>query len=166
MKNKQAEHMTHPIPPVEARNDRELRIKGEMLTCRHFNGIHHGECRAGVNYRVLAGEPSLGCMTRIPCTFGFEPKGGPMAVCAKLERPSREEAELTIDKQEAAFQRHVGAYSAAHADAKAKGLKRGHGGQSSMPCPVCGGTLVYAVAGYNGHMHAKCETEGCVSWME
>jgi len=28
------------------------------------------------------------------------------------------------------------------------------------------GALHYSVASYNGHMHGRCETEGCVAWMQ
>lgn len=37
-----------------------------------------------------------------------------------------------------------------------------------IDCPVCGGkeTLAFRRAGYNGHIHAQCSTDGCVSWME
>jgi len=37
-----------------------------------------------------------------------------------------------------------------------------------IDCPVCGGreTLGYRRAGSNGHVHARCLTPGCVSWME
>ena len=49
----------------------------------------------------------------------------------------------------------------AHADAKAKGYGKGHGGQDSLKCPLCAdGTLRYSVASVNGHMHAGC-TNGC-----
>jgi hypothetical protein len=40
-------------------------------------------------------------------------------------------------------------------------------GQGSMPCPVCKtGTLRYSRAAYNGHVHGRCSTDGCVAWME
>ncbi len=146
--------------------DRELQVKAESLTCKHFNGVHHDECRSGVNYRTLAGEPALGCMTRIPCLYIKEPKGGEMSVCDKRELPTLEEAEAHVAAGEAAIERHMKAFRAAHDDAKAKGLKRGNGGSSSLACPVCGGTLRYNVADYNGHMHGQCDTEGCVQWME
>jgi hypothetical protein len=42
-----------------------------------------------------------------------------------------------------------------------------YSGRGVMDCPVCGtGKLHYSRAGYNGHVHARCETDGCVSWME
>lgn len=146
--------------------DHELQVKAETMTCRHFNGVQHDCCKAGVNYRGLAGEPALGCMTRIPCLLAWEPKGGPMAKCEKRDTFTHAEAEQMIIDREAAFASHMLVFRAAHDDAKARGLKRGHGGQSDMICPICGGVLRYSVAGYNGHMHAQCETEGCVQWME
>jgi hypothetical protein len=51
-------------------------------------------------------------------------------------------------------------------DAKAKGLKRGKGGRGQVICPRCGKSLHYSVASVNGHMWGRCETSGCVSWME
>ena len=34
-------------------------------------------------------------------------------------------------------------------------------------CPQCGGKLHWTRAiSYNGHVHAKCETENCLAWME
>lgn len=40
-------------------------------------------------------------------------------------------------------------------------------GADSIECPTgCGGRLYYRVASVNGHMHAKCDTKGCVQWME
>lgn len=146
--------------------DRELQIKAETLTCRHFNGVQHDTCLAGVNYRALAGEPMDGCMTRIPCLAWHEPKHGPMAVCDKRETWTREEAVTHAAANEASTQRHLSAFRIAHDDAKAKGLKRGHGGNSECVCPICQGVLRYSVASYNGHMHASCSTDGCVQWME
>lgn len=35
-----------------------------------------------------------------------------------------------------------------------------------IECPVCKGRLHLSQSAYNGHVHGKCETEGCVSWME
>jgi hypothetical protein len=42
-----------------------------------------------------------------------------------------------------------------------------YSGAGKMPCPICGvGTLRYSRSSYNGHVHAQCSTETCVSWME
>jgi hypothetical protein len=64
------------------------------------------------------------------------------------------------------FKEVIKAINAAHADAKEKGYGKKKGGVDSLPCPLCGGTLRYSVASYNGHMMASCTTEGCASWME
>lgn len=40
-------------------------------------------------------------------------------------------------------------------------------GAGEMACPVCNtGILKYSRSSYNGHVHARCTTEGCVAWME
>ena len=47
--------------------------------------------------------------------------------------------------------------------------KRGTPGASgTIDCPVCDGKkmLQFSRAGYNGHIHAACGTDGCVCWME
>ena len=44
------------------------------------------------------------------------------------------------------------------------GGKRGASG--AVKCPVCGGKLNYSVAALNGHLWGKCETGGCLHWME
>lgn len=148
-------------------SDRALRIKSETLTCRHFDGVQHDECKAGVNYRALAGEPRDGCMTRIPCLPFTDPKHGAMAVCDKRSTWTQAEAEQMVDASKASMKRHMLAFRAAHDDAKAKRFGVGHGGADSLQCPACEkGRLYYRVAGLNGHMHAKCDTDGCVQWME
>lgn len=35
-----------------------------------------------------------------------------------------------------------------------------------VKCPVCKGKLHLSQSSYNGHVHGKCETKGCLSWME
>jgi len=40
-------------------------------------------------------------------------------------------------------------------------------GAGVMDCPICKtGKLKYSRSSYNGHVHARCSTEKCVSWME
>jgi hypothetical protein len=61
----------------------------------------------------------------------------------------------------------IRAVTATHEDAKAKGLKQGHGGRGELPCPVCKvGTIGYSVASVNGHIWGRCSTKDCVAWME
>lgn len=35
-----------------------------------------------------------------------------------------------------------------------------------VECPKCGGKLRFAVAKSNGHVHAQCETQSCIGWIE
>ena len=38
--------------------------------------------------------------------------------------------------------------------------------QDMVECPVCKGKLHLSHAAVNGHVWGKCETAGCVEWME
>jgi hypothetical protein len=142
---------------------REQLIEAHMDRCIHFRGIQHALCAANVNIRELTGGDNLGWATRMPCFL----KNGSVVSCQSLKVLTREAAEAAAIKDEERSVVMMRCFTAAHADAKAKGIKKGNGGRSSMPCPAeCGGTLHYSVASYNGHMHAKCDTGNCVSWME
>lgn len=47
--------------------------------------------------------------------------------------------------------------------------RKRHQGKSHaevVECPACKGRLHLSIAAYNGHVHGKCETADCVSWME
>lgn len=136
--------------------DFQGRAKKKSETCVHFNGVQNEHCRAGVAYESFE-RPGIPCMTDF-C------KG---QVCAQRHFPTPEEVQEMIAADEAAFERTSKAISAVAKDAKSKGLKKRSGGQSSIPCPVCEtGTLAYSVSGYNGHIHGRCDTPGCVWWMQ
>ncbi len=51
---------------------------------------------------------------------------------------------------------------------RAEHKKKKIGGSQTIDCPACGNskTLSMSIAAYNGHVHARCATAGCVSWME
>ena len=143
---------------------RDKMIRKGMTSCRHFTGIQHETCKAGVNYEQLRGESHS-----LPCLANFVNLGRlPKAECGKFSTLTEEEAIREADETVAISQRTMLAMAEAHKDAIAKGLKKGNGGVSSLPCPIpnCKGTLQYSVASYNGHMHARCTTGTCVSWME
>ena len=143
---------------------REMWIQQEMRGCTHFTGIQHKCCDAGVNYRNLASGEELGWARRIPCMGGIA-EG--MVACEKIEHYTREQAEQVINDRECGFENTIKAMQKAKEDARAKGFKIGAGGRSELPCPICkAGMLMYSVAASNGHMHAKCSTPDCVSWME
>jgi len=138
-------------------------ILRKMNICAHFTGVQHEICRAGVRYDA-AREPKTDTTPYRFACFQDEAYG---LVCEKARFPTRAEAEAEKIADDAIFAKHALAHRAAHNDAKTKGFKKGTGGANSVECPVClKGRIYYRVAAYNGHMHAKCETEGCVSWME
>jgi hypothetical protein len=143
----------------------EIAVNREMGHCVHFNGIQNDRCKVGVRYHDLVGNEA-GCARRLPCTGVFKDEPN-KAVCPKAEHLTREQAEQAVRDADKRCKQTLDAVKAAHADAESKNLRQGNGGVSSMDCPLkCGGTLRYSVASYNGHMHAKCDTKDCVSWME
>lgn len=38
--------------------------------------------------------------------------------------------------------------------------------QDWIVCPLCGSQLYFFYAGYNGHVHAKCDQDGCIEFQE
>ena len=47
--------------------------------------------------------------------------------------------------------------------------RKSHKGKSAsevVECPICKGRLHLSIATYNDHVHGRCETPDCVSWME
>jgi hypothetical protein len=136
---------------------REKRISEYMDKCAHFNGVQNDTCKAGVNYESAF--PTGG----IPCFRVSESPGR----CSLVQLPTREQATQRYEEREAQIEKSLNAMRAAHADAAEKGFGKRNGGVSQCPCPACGtGTIRYSVASLNGHMHARCTTQGCVSWME
>jgi hypothetical protein len=139
---------------------REQFIKSELESCRHFNGIQNKICRAGVEYQDATSPFTMPCIPKFV-------KGRETWTCDLFEIMSREDAEKEADERIIKMERTVKARHAAKDHAKASGLGKGHGGAAAIPCPSCdGGTLRYSVASYNGHMHGRCSTQGCDSWME
>jgi len=141
---------------------REQFIKSAMSSCRHFNGIQHKVCKKGVAYEGHSAD--VGVM--MPC-IPKHVNGRPTWSCEFFEIMSLADAEKEADERIVIMERGIKARHAAKDDVKTKGYGKGHGGVGSIPCPSCdGGTLRYSVASYNGHMHGKCTTPHCVSWIE
>lgn len=144
-------------------NNEALRIqftKSALASCRHFNGVQNKACEAGVTYEREGSERAMPCIPRFI-------NGRATWPCDRFEIMSQAEAEQEADGKIISMERGLKARCAAKDHAKSLGLGKGKGGHSAIPCPGCdGGTLRYSVASYNGHMHARCTTAGCVSWME
>ena len=124
-------------------------------TCKHFTGIQHGACKAGIDYDAVRND---GIMTsfrfRLPCL-------NPALPCVSRVLPTAEEVAEDERRWKDAIA-HTGTARAAIVARHGKARRL----TASMPCPVCkAGTLSYSIAG-NGHIHAACSTPTCVRWME
>jgi hypothetical protein len=139
-------------------------MRRSMLFCKHYRAMsEHKTCAAGVDYESLKG------MTweQRPCfahAGDVEPKPG----CSLAVLPSSEEQEEEEREIRERFE-HIGKARAAIVAACGAPWKKGmSGNRGRIDCPVCGkpGALGFTRAGYNGHVHARCDTVNCVSWME
>jgi hypothetical protein len=79
----------------------EMQVRREMATCRHFTGIQHKDCRAGVNYMSVRDTSGKG-MAKWPCL-----DKGATTTCSKRELPTEAEARATVDEREAAWGRFM-----------------------------------------------------------
>jgi hypothetical protein len=145
----------------------------ERGTCKHFRGLHHhSTCEAGVNVRQITGGPDAGWGIRVPCRKEVEVRDGrpvERAHCDLYEEPTAEEIAADEAEWEAI---------AAKSDRQMKAveplvlqIKRDNERVSATgvaDCPACGGAgkLRWGIVGYNGHVHMRCETEDCISFME
>ena len=116
-------------------------------------------CRAGVNmevWRNLRYEET-------PCFLDDNGHSQPDAVhCAHLRRPTSEEI-AAFEQWLEQNRKNIGIVNAGIAD-----WRKAHQGQSAsevVECPVCKGRLHLSIF-YNGHVRCRCETEGCVAWVE
>lgn len=132
--------------------------------CNHYRGMHLKEqCDAGVAFASLPNAGTKLFHGSCPC---FDKDNA--ANCDKSEYPTAEE--IAAEDKEIA-ERFFNIRKAREAIIEDCGgpWKRGMSGSSGViDCPVCEGikTLQYSRAGYNGHVHARCETDDCVGWME
>lgn len=133
----------------------------QTIFCNHYRAMSDNTtCEAGVAYDTFKGLS----FEKRPC---FLRNGVKCGGCDKQEFPTPEQ----LAAEDAAMaKRFEGTMLARVAIVKHCGpWKKGTPGASGViDCPVCNGvgTLRFLRAGYNGHIHASCETAGCVSWME
>jgi hypothetical protein len=119
--------------------------------CVHFTGVQHATCKAGVAYEQLPGA--------LPCLRSM----GADKPCEKRRWPTEEEVAKELADWDAATRRilKVGPII--------KQIKQEHQGKSwqgVVVCPECNGKLHMRHAACNGHVWGRCETEGCLAWME
>lgn len=148
-------------------------------TCKHFNGVQNKVCRRGVAYEVNWPMQPKPCIQFIeksarggtyiragetPAERKPFPGADRAKPCPFYEAPTTEEVEADRRESDAHFEKAMTAIKVASAwRVKPKPVADRH---EAIECPICKGRLHLSQSAYNGHVHGKCETEGCVSWME
>ena len=131
----------------------------ERGKCRHFNGVSNKTCRSGVDYREITG----GTM-RLPC-FADRPAPRP---CDRYEEPTDEE--IAADRARIDARMEEMRREGILLKPLLERIRRDHkkrSGSGVDDCPCCeGGKLSWSIAGYNGHIHMRCTTRGCVAFMQ
>lgn len=118
--------------------------------CRHYRAISYKTCHAGVVYDELAISAKLPCWgdaDRTPCA-----KFASWTEAENAERAARlaERLERMCKAMVAIDEEH----------------KRSKTWGGRIKCPNCDGTLAWSKARSNGHVHARCSTPDCVSFMQ
>lgn len=130
-------------------------------TCRHYNGLFgpgmkpdHIPCAAGLNPRDMAGHN--GRMIALPCL------SDPCAKqqCPKFDAYTPEE----VAAEELADKEYHKLILRARALIVTK-IEKTRAKIGETMCPKCKGKLAYRQHS-NGHIHARCATDGCLAWME
>jgi hypothetical protein len=122
-------------------------------TCRHFNGVQHVRCRQGIVYSSVRREGQLACL-HAAAAIG----------CADRSMLSLEESRLMAARRCAELDAAAGHHRAARTAIESMRRRTGSS-VGVIPCPKCGSSLHWQRT-KNGHVHGRCETEGCVAWME
>lgn len=130
--------------------------------CKHYRGRVKGvvECHAGVSYSRFDGTG----MNAQPCFLDQgKPKPG-AGHCEHLRLPTDEEMALAAAYMTDRFAKMaaIGPSVKAFRDQHLRGP-----GTTAVSCLACDGigTLHMTIAS-NGHVHGRCTTPGCVSWMQ
>lgn len=150
-------------------------------TCVHYTGMQHDVCEAGVNYTAAFGdEAGRGC--RAPCLQEYKTheRVDGKYVPKWLPWPRRGQTEIPCDKRLMPTAEQIAEADAAikrYLEKSVLALRIAHEWKTwtesnrvekneVVECPVCKGRLHLSQSAHNGHIWGKCETEGCVSWME
>ncbi len=161
-----------------------IKVQVEKLRsqCRHFLGIQYGTCKAGVNFRRLAGGPDFveksktSWPDRLPCQQRRKQEKGIRILCKKFEHFSEEEIEdqkkdliqlMTFEAplfkelcDKIRIKHAIGRTRLPELSSRNKGIIAG-----TMGCPKCQGSLVYEISGRNA-IKIKCKTPDCIHMVE
>ncbi len=118
--------------------------------CKHYHGLQN-PCDKGVDFEtVKAGKFEYPCYRKALRNR-----------CKLAEYPTTEE--------QAAHEKMLAEFFENMISARKLIIEAAHGQRNvtgTIPCPKCEtGTLNWSIA-FNGHVHALCTTEHCLSWME
>ena len=143
-------------------------------TCIHHNGDWRNKtCEAGVCYRDVTPKPDApGSAFRKPCNRlmfwdnpspeqkqAFAEKG----TCDKYLEPTTDQ----IAEYEAGVEAAIrNLETSLPLIAQVKKEHKGTDWRGVKECPICKAVLHMTHAKYNGHTSGKCETKGCLSWIE
>ena len=130
--------------------------------CKNYHGMQNRTCSAGIDFKELPGHGTKTFFDTCPC-FGPSVFKCEKAAYQTSEEMAAEEAAMNerfanTEKARQAIIAHLGGP-----------WKRGAPVEyGKIDCPVCAAenSLQFSRSGYNGHIHATCKTEACVSWME
>lgn len=143
---------------------REETIAFDMNYCQHYwRGIGADMvCTAGVDLKTLRRVPTgVRSIKWGPCIEGHTLEN-PQAHCPHWIRRTREQGEKRADAIERSLRQMTVVMPVVDEWRK----KEPFGKAEVIECPECKGRLHLSQSSHNGHVHGKCETEGCVSWME
>lgn len=134
---------------------------GRSDWCKHYRAMASNDtCNAGVAFKSLdlqkIGSANCPCWERRPDLCQLAVYRTPEEMAAEEAEFEKRFASTMIAR--VAIVEHLGGP-----------WKRGMSGTSGViDCPACNSqkSLYFSRSGYNGHVHAKCDTKGCVSWME
>jgi hypothetical protein len=146
---------------------REEHIEFAMNYCQHYEPKPGSDnyCAKGVDIRAMesAETPSHGGrMTKWGPCIGGHTLENPHKYCPHWVRRTREYAEKRADGIEDSIKRMTIIGPVVSQWRK----KQPIGKSEVIECPACKGRLHLSQSSYNGHVHGKCETKDCVSWME
>lgn len=116
-------------------------------------------CEAGVDYSTFDGTK----FQQRPCFLDKGRSRTNAAPCPNLRLPTRKE----IAAHEYWIEQRMSLMTTVRkgiAPWREKNKGRSHA--EIIECPACNGRLHLSIAAYNGHVHGRCETEHCASWME
>jgi hypothetical protein len=146
--------------------DRQKSVDHHRNYCVHYAPREGNGCKAGMDIETIRCVPTPSSngskMVKWGPCIGGHTLADPCSHCPKWERRSLEDAEHYADDIEAALHRMTVVMPVISAWRNQE--PRGKSGV--IECPSCKGRLHLSQAACNGHVWAKCETEGCVGFIE